>query len=217
MKKTKQKSKIRPFRTWDRQDIQKHFGISRTETLSLLETWLAANEKLSDSENAVLENFRIFLSKKVDCLNEEELKMLFISKLINSIDFFEGGFRPYFDRKLSAKIQKIRVSGIADFMIAKGDIKPESPYFCFHEYKKAEGGETVDTLGQLLIAMLAAQTLNRNEKPIYGAYIIGRNWFFVVLDGENYAVSEEFVATRSDIFQIYKMLKYLKTLIKEIS
>lgn len=50
-------------------------------------------------------------------------------------------------------------------------------------------------VGQLLIAMVAAQYLNEDNLPIYGIYVNGRNWFLVVLDGQNYAVSNPFMAT----------------------
>jgi hypothetical protein len=54
-------------------------------------------------------------------------------------------------------------------MLASGSYEPESPYFFIHEYKRMKQSEA-DPLGQLLIAMIAARTINADEKPIYGCH-----------------------------------------------
>ena len=80
---------------------------------------------------------------------------------------------------------------------------PEQPYFFLHEHKK-EADSSGDPLGQLLISMLAAQLLNQKEHPLYGSYIIGRLWFFVLLHQDEYAVSLAYDATQKidDIFRV---------------
>jgi len=83
-----------------------------------------------------------------------------------------------------------------------------------HEYKKEKGVDN-DPLGQLLIAMMTAQALNKEDKPIYGAYVFGRNWFFLTLIDKKYCISNEYVATRTDIFDILKVMKNLKAIINE--
>ncbi|EDN70114.1 hypothetical protein BGP_2120 [Beggiatoa sp. PS] len=60
-----------------------------------------------------------------------------------------------------------------------------------------------DPLGQLLIAMVAAQKLNNDLKPIYGCYVMGRLWFFVVLEGLDYSTSLAYDATKNDIKEIF--------------
>ena len=70
-------------------------------------------------------------------------------------------------------------------MLAKGRQIPQLPIFFIQEYKP-ESGPNGDPLGQLLIEMVTAQALNNEpEQTVYGCYIIGRNWFFVVLEGKN--------------------------------
>ena len=49
---------------------------------------------------------------------------------------------------------------------------------------------------------------------MYGCYVIGRNWFFLVLNGTEYAVSDAFVATQTDIYQIIAILRQVKTYIQ---
>jgi len=60
---------------------------------------------------------------------------------------------------------------------------------------------------------LVAQELNKNQHPIYGCYILGRDWFFMVLQGRQYAISEVYAATKEDIFDIFRILKGLKAII----
>ena len=78
---------------------------------------------------------------------------------------------------------------------------------------KKEKGADNDPLGQLLIAMLTASELNNNTQPLYGAYVAGRNWFFLTLKDNTYCISNEYVATRDDIYDIFKIIKALKTII----
>jgi hypothetical protein len=64
--------------------------------------------------------------------------------------------------------------------------------------------------------MLAVQALNNNANPIYGCYVLARNWYFVVLNGKKYSVSQPYISTLQDgILQIFKMLRYVKTYIIE--
>ena len=44
---------------------------------------------------------------------------------------------------------------------------------------------------------------------------VGRNWFFVVLEGREYAVSDAFVATQEDIFQIAGILQAVKRYVQK--
>ena len=52
-------------------------------------------------------------------------------------------------------------------MLDKGKVLPKIPYFCLHEYKQ-ENRRDNDSLGQLLIGMVAAQAKNADDLPIYG-------------------------------------------------
>ena len=117
---------------------------------------------------------------------------------------------------MKGKIDGEQVFGEVDLMIASGRYEPQKPYFCLHEYKKEKGTDN-DPLGQLIIAMMTAQEINNAEFPIYGAYVMGRNWFFLTLVNRKYCISNEYVATRDDIFEIFKILKKLKVIINAIT
>ena len=64
--------------------------------------------------------------------------------------------------------------------------------------------------------MVAAQKLNQDDKPIYGIYVNGRNWFIVILDNNVYSVSNPYVATDVDIFDLFAVLLHIKDLMEEI-
>jgi hypothetical protein len=65
-------------------------------------------------------------------------------------------------------------------------------------------------MGQLLISMVAAQKQNATkgfDYPLYGTYVVGRFWFFVTLEGNQYCKSLAFDATQGDLKTIFCMLK----------
>jgi hypothetical protein len=86
-----------------------------------------------------------------------------------------------------------------------------------HEYKpeKTSGN---DPLGQLLIAMVHAQSLNTAlDKPLYGCYTLGRFWFFVVLVGKEYRVSRAYDATQTeDLTAMVAILEKVKAYIHQV-
>ena len=66
----------------------------------------------------------------------------------------------------------------------------------------------------MLSAMLIAQAINTDDKPIYGAYMIGTNTHFATLVGKNYCVSKKYEASYKDkLTKIIFILRKLKDLI----
>jgi hypothetical protein len=91
--------------------------------------------------------------------------------------------------------------------------RPKSPYFFMQDFKQSLG-DGHDPEGQMLAAMILAQFLNQDDKPIYGCWIQGRFWYFTVLIGKDYCVSKPFNATEvDDLLQIVFILRHLKILI----
>ncbi len=119
------------------------------------------------------------------------------------------------ERDLAITIDDYELSGRVDGMIATGYRNPKMPYFCMNEYKR-QTDPNGDPKGQVLIAMLVAQQLNENTKPIFGSYIIGRNWCFMALVGKEYAISKDFSCVDDEIFDIHRMLKSLKVQIDKL-
>ncbi len=207
---------IRPFERWTYEELENSFGLARVENHETLATWLEVAElSISPSETASLQTLQKLLHTNVDDWNEEELKVFFIGPLLTLVGYYQPRYRPFLERKFSAKIGNIELQGIVDFMLASGRQQPKQPYFCFHEYKRVRGRDN-DPLGQLLAAMLCAQAKNSQvEQPIYGVFVEGRFWYFVVLAGKEYAVTEPFTATQNDLWDIFKILQKLKPLIEK--
>ena len=149
--------------------------------------------------------------------NEEELKMHFISYVFavantNIIDVC----KTFFERPLSGIINNYELNVITDCMVASYDEagNPVMPYFFLQEYKQAQRFGKTDPQGQMLAAMLLAQQKNADNKPLYGCYVIERNWFFTTLIGLDYCVSQQYDSTqKDDLLQIVYILRKLKELI----
>ena len=199
------------FRDWKFEEVQRTFGLKRSFQHPLLEELLQATHEPGDRHRITLEELRQELLYTIDTLNEEELKVYFIGPLLRLIPFRSGDRRPFLDRPMSFTYgNEQETNGKIDWMLADGIQDPRQPYFFIHEYKK-EVEATGDPLGQLLIAMVGAQQQNEGAFPLYGCYVLGRNWFFVILEENNqYAVSNAFNATEGDIFSIYSILEQIR-------
>jgi hypothetical protein len=165
----------------------------------------------------LLQTLRQELIDSVDEWNEDELKFKFIAPLISLIGYTTEHFRAFTQRTLKAVINGIELSGRVDFVIATGKSKPMQPFFFLHEYKKEHGSES-NPRAQLLVEMLAARELNAIEYPLYGCYVVGRNWFFLVLEDSVYAESKQFAASdEDDMLRIFSALKEAKVIITRLA
>lgn len=205
---------MRSFDTWNYEQVEDAFGISPVNSLPKYEDWLKAeNCEANELESIMLEHYRKLLLKEAQNWNEDELKLFFIGPVLTLVDFNTDNFKPFTQRSLSIETDTVSASGKVDFILAKGKVLPKLPYFCLHEYKQ-ENRRDNDPLGQLLIAMVAAQAKNKAELPIYGCYVSGRNWFFVLLEGDKYCLSDAFVATSEDIYKVFAVMKKCKLLVE---
>lgn len=208
---------MRSFETWLYEEVEDAFGLELVEEIPAFDEWLAADGiVLTDEETRGCEKLRKLLFREVINWNEDELKLLFIGPLLNLADLYSKYFKIFTQRTLSIQTDTVSASGKVDFMIARGKAIPKQPFFCLHEYKQ-ENRRDNDPRGQLLISMVAAQNKNKVEVPIFGIYISGRNWFFVLLKDKQYVVSDAYVATSEDIFKIISILKKCKELVESHS
>ena len=147
--------------------------------------------------------------------NEEDLKVKFIIPLLNKIEFlsYENKFRDFYELPLTYKTDKFIFNGTTDFVVSKGLVKSKKPYFFIQEFKRNE--EFSNPRPQLLAELISAVEMN-SWKTIKGAYIVGENWNFVILEklGEShyqYFISETFNSTKiEDLKKIYKNLLFVK-------
>jgi len=129
--------------------------------------------------------------------------------------YYLASFLPYFfaQRQIFATIGGYELIGKPDGMLAAGNFEPEALFFAFQEYKK-DINSSGDPAGQNLAAMLIGQYENKDSAVIYGCYVVGRNWYFMVLKGKEFAVSQDYSATHDDdIIKIVKALKSLRSIL----
>lgn len=198
---------------WTLASLKKTFGINRlspsTDNLPALKDWLKVEGTLNEHEIKRLEFLRINLEKHVDGWLEESLKMRFISPVLEMVDYLykEEPFYAFFDVNIVATIENHTLSAKPDLLLGVGvEDELTVPYFCLHEFKKSVPDK--DPRAQLLVDMLIAQTLNPKKQLVYGCYVIGKFWQFVVLDDKNYMISNSFDAT--DTQELHKIVFILR-------
>jgi hypothetical protein len=201
------------FREWTLDALDLTFGLRQIRTSQVLDAWLASEYTVTAFEHEYLFGLRKTLILGVDSWNEVELENKFISPLIVFVDFDNEQFAYFLERELQGVMGEYELYGKVDGMIASGFRNPRQPYFCLSEYKK-QIDPTGDPIAQVLVAMLVAQTLNPRQSPIYGTYIIGRDWFFTVLEGQQYCISQNYSATKDEIFDIFRIMHGLKQIIR---
>jgi hypothetical protein len=208
--------KYKSFEKWKTQEVQEEFGIHRNlNEPRYLTDWLHVSDSLSAEEIRISTRLQKKLLLMTEAWNEFDMSIVFIGPLFDLIDFQTNTYRTFFNHQLKAVIKNKEITGRVDCMLAKGWQIPQSPLFFLQEYKP-ESGPNGDPLGQLLAEMVTAQYVNKMPNDdLYGCYIIGRNWFFVVLQGNEYAVSNSFNATTEHIFQIVGLLKKIKTMFEQ--
>lgn len=183
-----------------------------------LDNWLnsAQNMAISPTEREMVSLFADGLHKNAPHWNETDLSMHFIGPMFSIAQFVEQyRFNLFAQQNIEAAVNNIRLFGRVDEIIATGFREPKTPYFAFNEYKR-QTDPNGDPAGQCLAAMLAGQAINEKQEPIYGCYVIGATWYFMILDGTNYAMSNSFDGRDNDeSLQILRILKALKQVCME--
>lgn len=201
------------FREWDLDRLEQAFGLKQVWESPLLKQWENFSIEINAFEIQTLQKLQKSLIRGGRAWNEVELENKFISPMIMTADIDDEQIGYFLERPLSGIIGEFELSGIVDGVIATGIRNPQLPYFCFHEYKRSlENQGTPDA--QVLAAMLVAREKNNNQLPIYGLFVVGLEWHFLVLDQQEYCISKSYNADDEEIFVIFKMLKALKQLIK---
>ena len=203
------------FETWEYEEVENTFGIKRVKNPQILTDWINSPSQISDSIKTLLAIIQERLIDNADAWNEDEFKMFFIAPLLSQMPLEIDDFKPFTQRTLSAKFPELNleVSGKVEFVIARGKQRPKQPYFFLHEYKQERRREN-DPLGQLLISMVAARQNNEIKTPLYGCFVVGRDWFFVVLEEHQYSVSLAFDATKThELYQIVAALSAMPAIV----
>jgi hypothetical protein len=213
---------------YDVNEVLETFNLQRKKNCATLTEWLnTIPTPFSVAEEELLSQLPNELIEWQYAWNEEELKMYFVSPVLRMAHINEAHkIGLFFERSLSGKVDEKKISVVCDAMIATPTNagRPKIPYFFLQvecernsenvgKFKRSKG-DTHDPEGQMLAAMLLAQEMNKDEKPLYGCWLQGKNWNFTTLIGKEYCVSRQFDATQiPDLHQIVFILRKLKTLI----
>ncbi|OQY47018.1 MAG: hypothetical protein B6242_05905 [Anaerolineaceae bacterium 4572_78] len=171
--------------------LDKTFALSQVEENQILQDWIGSHADISDFEQQSLNLYQGILKRHVHDWNEVELRQHFIGPILTLVNFSNPKFTMFAERSFSGVVDDIELSGKPDGMIASGFREPEKPYFCFQEY-------------------------NAYQHEIYGCYVVGDIWHFMVLHGKTYSISGSYAATRDDIVDIFIVLKRLKQIIIDL-
>ncbi len=205
------------FKSWTRQELKKVFGLVQVDELAGLNDWTTTSEiTLSEVETDFLDKLLKKSLRYLDSWNETELREKFILKVLELVDFDfeEYECHTFAERYLSANVGGYTLYGFIDWFVALGTQIPDKPFFFIHEYK-AEGAKDIDGRGQLLATMLATNALNEIETPMHGTFILGRLWFFVMMQGAQFAETTAYdVLKKEDLYQVTKILKKQKMFIQ---
>jgi len=207
---------MKPFSKWSVDEVEDRFGVVQIKQSNLLKEWLTVRGQISSEDEKRLTELCESLQDHVHDWNEAELKLKFVAPLLFMVKFDHEKYQSFLEREISVSFENETLSGVVDFIVAMGRRVPRKPYFFLHEYKKEQESSN-DPLGQLLIAMVAAQKLNKDGHPIYGAYITGRLWFFVVLHDLEYSVSVGHNSAREEeLVEIFGILQNSKEIIEKL-
>lgn len=199
--------------------LEEWFGLRRSVVSQTLDRWLQTESEPSELESGLLQHLQAILIGNADAWNEQELALSCIGPLFTLVNFSDlYRFNLFSQRKIGTVLTgtsgEIDLSGEPDGIVATGYWEPEVPMFAFSEYKRLIDPNG-DPAGQCLAAMLVGQALNEQPQPIYGSYVIGDVWRFLVLEGKTYTISQSYVATKDEIFDILRILKALKQIVIE--
>ncbi len=209
--------KIKPYKEFDLIrlfDLQRLVG---NQAHPLLQEWMSVSDiTLTISEQETFDAILEDAMQNIHNWHEEDLKMQFIAFVLRLGHLKNTArYHPYFERVVEAIVSENFLKVKTDFMIASGVLdSPEVPYFHFQAYKR-QTDPNGDPIGQLLAAMLIAKELNQSDKPIYGCYVMGKLWNFMVLEKTTYCISKSYDCTeRDDLLQIIAILRKFKEILE---
>jgi len=193
--------------------LDETFGLHQGFHSQALMTWLKSPVELSNYERESTIFLQELLQLNVLGWNEQELSLHFIGPLFSLARISSQKYNLFANRQISAQVGDYWLTGKPDGFVASGYREPRLPYFVFAEYKKDKDPEG-DPAAQAIAAMLAGQALNNDNKLMYGCYVVGENWRFMVLEGSEYTITPAYSALTDEVFEVLQALKTLKKIVE---
>jgi hypothetical protein len=198
--------------------LEKLFDVEQVDTLTSLTDWMNMSASITDFERQLIDYYQDTMRFNLQSWNEQELALNFIGPFMGILKFKSKKYNLFSERPLDETLKSVTgedifLNGKPDGFIASGFRDPEKPFFSFHEHKP-EVESSGDPVAQVLAAMLVGQAKNADtQTPMYGCYIIGQNWYFLVLEQKQYAIATPLAATGNEILDIFRIMKALKAII----
>ena len=201
--------------------LEECVNLKRKFRQDIFENWFNSNYEITKDLETFLSNLINKYGLYLSGYKEETLKANFVIPILNKIDFLssEYEYSGLYEEDLTYETDKFIFSGTTDFVVSKGLLKAEKPYFFIQEFKSNNGDSYVEH--QLVTELIAGVELN-NWKEIKGCYIKGINWNFVILeklgkDKYQYFVSKSFDSTDIEkLKDIFRNLLFVKNEIVDI-
>ena len=204
------------FTQFDLTGLGETFGLEQVFDSKALAEWLSQTPELSEYQIQSARHLRELLRLNVSGWNEQELSLHFLSLIFSLIAISSKKYNLFAERQITGWVGDYILTGRLDGMVASGYREPKVPFFAFQEYKK-EKDPNGNPAAQALGAMLVGQALNQgHDHPVYECYVIEQNWYFMILDGKQYAISPAQSALTNDIFDILRALKILKSAVERL-
>ena len=139
---------------------------------------------------------------EIDSWTEQELIIKHLSAILKIANLKGENYNTFAGRPIGADVEGVELSGYVDFLVASGRYEPVRPYFFVHEFKKSIN-HSGDPFAQLIGELLVAKELNQdNNSPVYGLVVIGRLWYFVILNQKEFTRLQPLNSTDIDDLQI---------------
>jgi hypothetical protein len=208
---------------WKEAELIQTFHLERIamHQTPLMAEWLRVEHpNFTNSESEIFEKIYQKAVEKIGGWSEEDLKMKFISFVLDLGNLTDdNNIVTFFDKQLKGVVEGISLSVKSDFMLAKGFMNIyQTPYFHFQEYKP-QINPSGEPMAQLLEAFLIAQEQNSQsgiQIPLYGCEIIGKQWCFVTMEQKQYCISSIYDCTnREELLQIIAILRKFKSILIE--
>ncbi|MEN9609595.1 MAG: hypothetical protein RLZZ628_409, partial [Bacteroidota bacterium] len=223
--KKKQKMKYPgDFSSWTTQLVHDAFGFQDAETLPSLTEWMDMPIELNRHDTERIEEIIAYSKRRVAFWSEGDIKLKLLGPMLLVANVDNPTFSTFSEMTVKCQVKTIQnklinVLGRPDLIVAKGEFEPTLPYFCMQEYKPKQ--KTNDPRGQTLIALVAAHQLNLEAgyrfPVLYGAFNIGRDWTFLTLEGNRYALSRGyFLDNQTDFEHIVRRFRALKAIIYKL-
>jgi hypothetical protein len=196
-------------------ELKKLFEIKQKLDDQIFDEWFNYPIEIDRSVEVFLTNLIKKNKFLVERYYEEDLKIYYITPLLNQIDFLlrDKEIRGFYELPMSYATSQFILNGTVDFVVSEGLVESKKPYFFIQEFKRHE--EYGNPRPQLLAELISAVELN-DWRFIKGAYITGENWHFVILEKlerhkYQYFISQQFDSTKiEDLKAIYKNLLFVK-------